>query len=1142
MSVNRPDIVVRDLLANDARVRALARHLVADEHLAEDIVQDAWVTALERPPARAGSFKAWLERVVRNLVLMRERSAGRRREHECVAARPVRLPALSELREHEEIRRRVVETVFSLEEPYQSAVLYRFFRDLPPRAIAAELGVPVETVKKRILRGLEKLRARLDDGFEDRSSWRAALSSVAAVGGATSAAAGSSVVTGALLMGTKLKLAAVVVALVCGTAFVLWPDTDQEPPTPPAGETASRPIVAETPKERGASPADAPERPADSAPVVPEKAPVVAPPVALDVARGAIVGRVVDASRAPIAGASVRALRLVPGGTILPAVLSTTTDRDGGYALKPVRVRLVVEVSAAGHYTDRRVVEPFTRADFTLGAPGALAGTLICAPDRSPCVDAIVALYPWRPSQQLEQYGTLEFAWTRPPVAVTRSGTDGGFRFGALRPGRYRVRVVPRARPEIGDAGRVAEVRAGAEARLDVVVRRGIRIAGRVTDEETGKPVAGALVSTLRRDRPPVITDADGRYELTGIEATPFLYQEIRVLAEGYAPHARQLARRETGRHDVKLKPGVVIGGRVVGADGEPVAGARVGTASFVVGPWSVSSRMRYPPALTDDDGRFAWRTRRSDAERRIHALKDGLGWAVSEPFRTTGASHDGIVVRLPRAGSVGGRVRTSGGEAVVGARVSLFEDRAFRAETFSATGGEYELPAVSPGEYTVYVLPPGTPLEYDSPLTGLSRTGVRVAAGRRTDVDLTLQLGPTIAGEVVDTQGRPLEGVVVRAACSAGAELLANFGGRPPRMRQTATDDQGRFVVRGLTPERTYYLVAKRDGHERAFARGIQPGRDDVRIEMAEQRVVRGRILAGATGEPVIEFRLRGASVPAGDERRKPIRFPRPTGRFTELDGRFRFPLEPGRYTLVAETMDGQRSDEHPFVVPQTGDPEPIELRVWPGASIVGEVRSRTGSIRYHGSLTLYDLGVHPARWVRNAQIDDTGQIDVRPLPPGRFLLVATASLHDGTSAEGTLVVDVAARAEHRVSVVVGARAPVEVAVTDRRDRPIAGATVTINRPDGASIVMNGSSSLLYRRIWDAWLEKNRKGSREAFNAEWLRARRALTVTGSDGRLAPLVLVPGEYVIESAADGHAADRRTVRIRPGTNTVRITLD
>jgi DNA-directed RNA polymerase specialized sigma24 family protein len=51
--------------------------------------------------------------------------------------------------------------VLALDEPWRSAVLWRFFHDLQPRVIAARLGVPVATVRSRVQRGLELLRTEL---------------------------------------------------------------------------------------------------------------------------------------------------------------------------------------------------------------------------------------------------------------------------------------------------------------------------------------------------------------------------------------------------------------------------------------------------------------------------------------------------------------------------------------------------------------------------------------------------------------------------------------------------------------------------------------------------------------------------------------------------------------------------------------------------------------------------------------------------------------------------------------------------------------------------------------------------------------------------------------------------------------------
>jgi hypothetical protein len=52
-----------------AFLRALAASLLADEHAADDVVQDAAVAWWREPPRSAEAARAWLAQVTRNLAL-----------------------------------------------------------------------------------------------------------------------------------------------------------------------------------------------------------------------------------------------------------------------------------------------------------------------------------------------------------------------------------------------------------------------------------------------------------------------------------------------------------------------------------------------------------------------------------------------------------------------------------------------------------------------------------------------------------------------------------------------------------------------------------------------------------------------------------------------------------------------------------------------------------------------------------------------------------------------------------------------------------------------------------------------------------------------------------------------------------------
>jgi len=150
------------LLKHAPFIRALARGLIQDLHSAEDVAQDTWLVALEQPPRSTASPRAWLAKVAQHLAGRQQYRAAQRRRRELRAAVPESVRSVAEIAARESVRRQVVDAVFRLHEPYRSAILLRFYDDLPPREIARRLEIPVETVKTRIQRGLKQLRAELD--------------------------------------------------------------------------------------------------------------------------------------------------------------------------------------------------------------------------------------------------------------------------------------------------------------------------------------------------------------------------------------------------------------------------------------------------------------------------------------------------------------------------------------------------------------------------------------------------------------------------------------------------------------------------------------------------------------------------------------------------------------------------------------------------------------------------------------------------------------------------------------------------------------------------------------------------------------------------------------------------------------------
>src|SRR5262245_7778646 len=125
MSERPAGVSIEALLAHRDFVRGLVRALVSDPHHADDVTQDTWLAALENPPRDASALRSWLARVARRLAARFRRDERRRRRREEASARPEALPSTAEAVERETLRRRVVDAVLALDEPYRSTLILR---------------------------------------------------------------------------------------------------------------------------------------------------------------------------------------------------------------------------------------------------------------------------------------------------------------------------------------------------------------------------------------------------------------------------------------------------------------------------------------------------------------------------------------------------------------------------------------------------------------------------------------------------------------------------------------------------------------------------------------------------------------------------------------------------------------------------------------------------------------------------------------------------------------------------------------------------------------------------------------------------------------------------------------------------------
>lgn len=558
-------------------LRALARRLVRDEHDAEDAVQETWTRALASGPADHGGIGRWMETVLRNIVKDGFRGRGRRAARERMAAREEAVPSGTEILERMEVLRNLTTAAAELAEPYRSTLHLRYFEGLSPREIARRTGVPKETVKTRLRRGLDLLRKRLDRESGSRDAWCSVLLPMTKVG------AGSLAVASGGLVLSKKWMAITAAVLACA-AGGLWISNLERDALTEDGSTVSRgtSLVVEEPAVEAALPSPEDDREALVAETAEE------PQVGREAREGvAIFGRVLDPARLPVPGARVA---LFMSGR---ETLEAETDAQGRYRLPRIEV-------ADG------LAHGATLVATAAGLSGA-AYLHVWHADRERECDEILLREALSTTVAVRREGAavqgadvdLRVGLDKLIVARGRTGADGrvffecvpsGSQLASARHGDDFARAARRG-DEVSDEVLIVELQPTRRVRVEVV------------DDDTGEPVVEARVALVRQwmpqpssfnafenwvpatrelARPARFTDECGFVELEGVPVEPLLVQ---VHADGYrdgrgspaeqrletdAELARFRLRRPPIRQRVRIP--IVAGEVGIPADGTPLA------------------------------------------------------------------------------------------------------------------------------------------------------------------------------------------------------------------------------------------------------------------------------------------------------------------------------------------------------------------------------------------------------------------------------------------------------------------------------------------------------------------------------------------------------------------------------------------
>lgn len=566
------------LLEHEVELRALARRLVDDPDLADDLVQETYLTAIraDRPPL-GRTWAGRLREILRVKARYARRQRDRRPSSELVEPSTAKKPDLRD----DEIERMLLvlaDEVEKLDEPYATTIRQRFLEGLAPREMATQADLPVRTVYTRIARGLQRLRDRMERRLG--AGWVLLLDPGSrrpfVLSGRTLAIVATAACAGLALVSIR----------AIETSEGAW-----RPPTPvldPPVELAVGPSGVDA---SAASDVRAPKPDTESLdrPLPREARAPVGTPRDPAPAKGTYRGRVVDEDGYPVPGVDVllQLGRIVSRRNFLsdftfvvddPFVAHALSEDDGTFVLHDPDQHEGQVVARGGGFQPivaELVPSPGGVKDLLLPVAPArtLAGT-VSDEDGRPVENAWVKLHP--APDYIASMQRRERTWM--PV-LPSALTDAGGRFRItdaydMEGARLDVRHA-----SLEPAERLLE--RGDRLEIAVVLKRDPSaespLRGRVVDEN-GEGLANAFLACGERS---VYSDEDGAFELTpeGLAGDDSLW----VVAAERRPVCLDLERDEQGtlRTDESLlvvvpDPALSIEGRIVDEAGRGLDGVYV--------------------------------------------------------------------------------------------------------------------------------------------------------------------------------------------------------------------------------------------------------------------------------------------------------------------------------------------------------------------------------------------------------------------------------------------------------------------------------------------------------------------------------------------------------------------------------------
>ncbi len=861
------------LMAEMAWVRQLARALVKDDALADDVVQDTWIVAAEQQPDTNRPLRPWLARVVRNLIITRRRSEARREERASAYDSERSTPTPAELIERVELQRALADELLALGEPYRSTVLLHFVEGLSSAEIARRLGIPDATVRRRLKTALDQLREALGKRTDQpKHGWLAALVPLSKLPSPASTA------IGVFAMKKVIAMIVVLVLLLLIGASVLW-------------RYRGRSDEAASSSSRAKSTAHTSRVPGDSDPAA--AATIPAWLVKTGVSPRRIAGRVVFRGE-PVPGATVVLGFEIAGepgpvidtpdpllATVLQPIDEVTTAADGtfDFGVQPPGAFVVsaaaTKYAAAATRVDN--ASPLSKSDqvvVTLGAcRSRLYGTIADASGGGIAkADISVAGLSRIESDATGAYSMCLSAIDSigQPSARVRVGADG---YGTL------TQFVPVAGDLQHDFQLVPEaVLVGRVVTTDGQPVGGARVVAQVEPSEMPRHIASGWT----------YSDRDGRFRIQGL--APGAFQLVATAGDFGTVSVAVIARPTTTSREIMLvlarEQFARVSGHVV-KNGVPVGGIEI----------TAVQAMPAGGTFSQADGSFVFERLRYGATR-LFASPNMVD--AAEQIEIARSIVDNVRLEVPASARVRGHV-TRDGKPVAGAAVMYTP-----APQVTFVGRPPGTRTDARGAFTL-LLPvgPGQLLAWDSSGEAFSdAVPIVMAADDDKTVDFELDHSGEARGTVVDQAGAPVTGAYVQFALADGGQDFC----------ESITDATGAFACTRLFGGDYRATVTPSPGARQAFAPAVGDQFDlvsvprtgaatGIKLAIKDERLaIRGTVVDD-TGAPMPDVHIT-ALAPGFASMDSPSTLSNATGHF-EIGN-----LARGTYLLRAHAADGSESE----------------------------------------------------------------------------------------------------------------------------------------------------------------------------------------------------------------------------------------